>query len=321
MPLSLYRDVGAAFMLGVVTRYSIANEQNADNVSLPHAKFQIQWTCTAFQSKDRVHHVSEVIFTRGILQFANMENRKLQYGESRTSLCNMVPKISNIPALTDEIEEMDERGYREWFAFRGRKELQRALCPGEVEEIASMPFSPTAPLDQASGLVTHPDGSSTTRLRQESPGLFGHLATSSFFAYIPLSFWGQVVVFTNDYADASGSPSSTPVRLEELMKFLGILWYMILFDKGEMRNYWVDDEEATIFFSVARTTSLALIMTWRRYLYIRKNLSFRSKVSTADINRDPAVRIRPLISILKSRCMRHVEVGRNVAVDEASIAC
>ncbi|GMF58866.1 unnamed protein product [Phytophthora fragariaefolia] len=220
----------------------------------------------------------------------------------------MVPKIPNIPALTDEFEEMDERGYREWFAFRERKELHRALCPGEVEEIASMTFSPTASLGQPSGLFTHPDGFSTTRLRQESRGLFGHLATSSFFAFIPLSFWGQVVVFTNDYADASGSPSSTPVSLEELMKFLGIIWYMTLFDKGEMRNYWVDDEEANIF-SGARTTSLESIMTWRRFLYIRKNLSFCSKVSTSDINRDRAVRIRPLISILKSRCMRHAEVG------------
>ncbi|EGZ06475.1 hypothetical protein PHYSODRAFT_411482, partial [Phytophthora sojae] len=35
MPLSLYRDVGAAFLIGVVTRYSLVSEKNADNVSVP----------------------------------------------------------------------------------------------------------------------------------------------------------------------------------------------------------------------------------------------------------------------------------------------
>ncbi|GMG16985.1 unnamed protein product [Phytophthora fragariaefolia] len=58
-------------------------------------------------------------------------------------------------------------------------------------------------------------------------------------------------------------------------------------------------------------------MTWRRFIYIRKNLSFRSAVTPNDLQRDPAARIRPLISILKSRCLRHVSVRRNVAVDEA----
>lgn len=103
------------------------------------------------------------------------------------------------------------------------------------------------------------------------------------------------------------------------MKFLGILWYMTLVDKGEM-NYWVDDEEASISPG-DRAIGLGSIMTWRRFLYIRRNLSFRSGVTTADLQRVPAARIRPLISILKSRCLRHVDVGRNVAVDEASIAC
>jgi hypothetical protein len=104
------------------------------------------------------------------------------------------------------------------------------------------------------------------------------------------------------------------------MIFLGILWYMTMVDKGEMRNYWTDSEEAAIFPG-ARSTSLGSIMTWKRFLYIRQNLCFRSNVTTADIQRDPAARIRPLISIVKSRCSRHAVVSRNVAVDEASVAC
>ncbi|KAF4127889.1 hypothetical protein GN958_ATG22945, partial [Phytophthora infestans] len=42
------------------------------------------------------------------------------------------------PALTDEFEEMNEENYREWSTFRGRKELQIALSPSEVEQIESI---------------------------------------------------------------------------------------------------------------------------------------------------------------------------------------
>ncbi|GMF45559.1 unnamed protein product [Phytophthora fragariaefolia] len=216
MPLSLYRDVGAAYLLGVVTRYAIRPSANSENISVPTAQFQIDWTCTSFQSKVHVHHASEDTITRGISQFA-----KIYVG---------------------------------------------------------------------------------------------------FFAFIPLSFWNQVVVSSNNYADSSGNPSARAINLDELMKFLGIMWYMTLIDKGEMRNYWVDDEEASIFPG-SRSRSLGSIMTWRRFIYIRKYLSFRSNVTRSDVQRDPAARIRPLINILKSRCLQHVDVGRNVAVDEASIAC
>ncbi|GMF45511.1 unnamed protein product [Phytophthora fragariaefolia] len=145
-----------------------------------------------------------------------------------------------------------------------RKELQIPQSPGEAEQIPSMTFSQTESLGQPIGLFTHPDGTSATRLREESHRYFGHSATSSFFAFVPLSFWNQVVVFSNEYADNSGSPSPKAISLDELMTFLGILWYMTLFDKGEMRNYWTDGEEATIFPG-ARSTSLGSIMTWRSW--------------------------------------------------------
>ncbi|GMF50390.1 unnamed protein product [Phytophthora fragariaefolia] len=147
MPLSLYRDVGAAYLLGVVTRYAIRPSANSENISVPTAQFQIDWTYT---------------ITRGISQFAKMQKRKLQFGESWVSLCNMIPKLSNIPMITEEFEEVDEQGYREWSMFRGRKQLQVALSPGEVEEIESMTFSPTASLGQPPGLFTRSDGSSDT---------------------------------------------------------------------------------------------------------------------------------------------------------------
>lgn len=61
----------------------------------------------------------------------------------------------------------------------------------------------------------------------------GCLVTLLPLVFFALSFWNQVVVFTNEYAEASGSPSRRSVDLDNLMKFLGILWYMALLDRGD----------------------------------------------------------------------------------------
>lgn len=315
-----YLSVGAAFLVGVVTRFTITNEKNADNVCVPTALFEIRWINTAFQTKKHVHQVDESVIARGVRQYVSMQKNSVEFGESWSDLCNMIPKFTDIPTLTEECEEVDDADYREWSSFRSHRELNSNLCPTEVEAIEGLTFSPTASLDQVPGLFTHPDGSITTKLHQDSKKHFGGRASASFFAFLPLSLWKQVVVFSNAHASATEVSPGKPVELDELMKFLGILWYMALIDKGEMRNYWLDDDEASIF-PESGSTNLTKIMSWRRFLYIRRHLSFRAKVTLEEVKRDPAAKIRPLIAMLKKRYSRHVVPGRNVAVDEASIAC
>jgi hypothetical protein len=62
-------------------------------------------------------------------------------------------------------------------------------------------------------------------------------------------------------------------------------------------------------------------MKLRRFKYIRKYLSFRAIVPADELKKDPAARLRPLINQLKIRSSMYVDVGRNVSVDEASVAC
>ncbi|ETO75030.1 hypothetical protein F444_09333 [Phytophthora nicotianae P1976] len=112
-----------------------------------------------------------------------MQKDSVEFGESWSSLCYMVPKFSDIPSLVDEFIEIDATGYREWSSFRSHKELHIDLCPAEVEAIEGMTFSPSATLDQAPSLFAHEVGSTTTKIRGESSKLFGRLATSSFIAF------------------------------------------------------------------------------------------------------------------------------------------
>ncbi|KAG3055972.1 hypothetical protein PI125_g25640 [Phytophthora idaei] len=106
--------------------------------------------------------------------------------------------------------------------------------------------------------------------------------------------------------------------MDELMIFLGIMFYMALTDKGEYSNYWgAQTEDATFGWA---STSLDNVMSLRRFKLIRRCLSFRAEPGTS-VKRDPAARIRPLLNLLKCTAGRYVEVGRDLALDEASFGC
>jgi hypothetical protein len=147
--------------------------------------------------------------------------------------------------------------------------------------------------------------------------LFEHSATSSFFAYLPQYFWRQVLLETNNYAVAYDVKISTPFTLTELMAFLGIMFYMALNDKGEYSNYWGEQPENLIFGG--SSISLDSVMTLNRYKLLRRCLSFNATPTT--LAQDAAARIRPLLNLLKVTGGMYIQVGRNVTLDEASVAC
>ncbi len=69
-----------------------------------------------------------------------------------------------------------------------------------------------------------------TRIKEEYMDLFQHSAVSSFFAYLPIYFWKVVVDKTNERLREK---KMKDVDIDEMMKFLGILFYMSLVDKGK----------------------------------------------------------------------------------------
>jgi hypothetical protein len=114
----------------------------------------------------------------------------------------------------------------------------------EVEKISSMQFHANAVLLAPTDLYAHTDGSTSTRLRPNAEHIFAHSSSSSFFAFLPLSFWRKVVEATNVYGEKEKQPL---VTLDEMMKFLGILFFISLVDKGEYSNYWGEQVENVMF--------------------------------------------------------------------------
>ncbi|GMF19049.1 unnamed protein product [Phytophthora fragariaefolia] len=165
----------------------------------------------------------------------------------------------------------------------------------EVEAIRSMRFIPSGEVEAPSYLYTHEDGSTQSYLRPEFKHLFEHSASSSFFAYVPLYFWRQVLHETNKYAVVNNIS-----MVEASMQITGGL------------------QAEDLIFGGA-TSSLDGFMTLHRFKLLRRCLSFNAVPTTLD--EDAAARIRPLLNLLKITGGRYLHVGRDVALDEASVAC
>ncbi|OWZ15982.1 LOW QUALITY PROTEIN: Transposase, partial [Phytophthora megakarya] len=126
-------------------------------------------------------------------------------------------------------------------------------------------------------------------------------------------FWKQVVVETNQYAAIKKVRITSLFTVDELMIFLGIMFYIPLAEKGEYSNYWGPQTEAAIFGR--SLTRLDSIISLNRFKLLRRCLSFRADPGET-LQRDPAARIRPLLYLLKCTGGRYVEVSRNLTLDE-----
>lgn len=131
-------------------------------------------------------------------------------------------------------------------------------------------------------------------------------------------YWKQVLQETNNHASTL---QIAPFTLKELMTFLGLLFYMAIVKKGELANYWGMQVEEAIFDT--GSTSLDGFMKFHRFKLLRKAFNFRnpSSITPQEMEDDAAVRVRTLLNLLKLTGTKYVQVGREISVDEASVAC
>ncbi|KAE9285840.1 hypothetical protein PR003_g26474 [Phytophthora rubi] len=298
MKSKLYRPVGSTYIVGRVCRRPLRGKY----ASL----FEIRWLDSQFQNS--VEHISVGCVQRGVENYQALTrlNGNPDWQELVTA------DVDDDIDVDDEDDLQVVDNYEEYDPG--------VLLPAsleEVEAIQSLRFEPHGEVDAPTDLYMRTDGSTITKLRPAYKHLFEHSTTSSFFAYLPLYFWRQVLFETNKYAVAYSVKISTPFTLGELMAFLGIMFYMALNDKGEYANYWGQQPEDMIFGG--SSISLDSVMSLNRYKLLRRCLSFNAEPSTLD--RDAAARIRPLLNLLKVTGSLYIDVGRNVALDEASVAC
>ncbi|KAE8972126.1 hypothetical protein PR003_g18568 [Phytophthora rubi] len=293
-----YRPVGTTYIVGRLCRRPLRGKY----ASL----FEIRWLDSQFQLA--VEHVAIGVAQRGVEnyeQLTRQNNRPDWQALMKGDIGNELEVDGNADLqVLEDYEEFDSG----------------ALLPTsfeEVEAIANMHFKPPGEVEEPGALFEHPDGSTMTRLRHEYIHLFEHSATSSLFAYLPMYFWRQVLFETNTYVVTYDIHISRSYMLLELMTFLGIMFYMALNKKREYANYWgAQPEELVVGGS---STSLGAIMSLSRFKLLWRCFSFNAVPTTLD--HDAAARIRPLLHLLKVTGGLYVDVGRNVALDETSVAC
>ncbi|GMF44924.1 unnamed protein product [Phytophthora fragariaefolia] len=268
--------------------------------------FEIRWLDTQFQLA--VVHESNGVAQRSVV------NDELLTRQKNNPDWQVLVK----GGLDDELDvegDADLQVLEDYEAFDSGVLLPTSF--EEIEAIENLRFEPGREIEEPGALFEHQDGSTRTRLRPEYSHVFEHSATSSFFAYLPVYFWRQVLFETKKYAVTYGIRISRPFTLIELMSFLGILFYMALNKKGEYANYWGSQPEDLVFGG--SSTSLDTIMSLSRFKVLRRCFSFNAVPTT--LVYDAAARIRPLLNLLKVTGGLYVDVGRNVALNEASVVC
>ncbi|RAW43583.1 hypothetical protein PC110_g248 [Phytophthora cactorum] len=206
---SIYSDAGRAYIVGRVTRFGKTN-----------ALLEVQWIDTQFQKKDE--YVGINIVQRGIENYSNI--MKSPTKPAWRSLCQAERGEIEVEEDASDIEEDTEveecRTYSPEVVF--------PLTMTYVESIDNMKFDPEAQLQAPSDLYEHGDDTSQTRIRPEYRHIFEHSPFSSFFAYIPVYFWVEVLRQTNkemrEYERTNRITQRPLFTLQEMMTFLGVLF-------------------------------------------------------------------------------------------------
>lgn len=296
-----YASAGTALIVGRVCDYRYVNKVG---------RYEIRWLDSIYHA--RTEQVELKVIKEG------RHNFDLLHAKPTTQWANLCRADAQSAIEIDDAENLSEcEDYQEF----QHKEVN-AISLAEIERTKSIRFEPGGTLRAPRDLYTHEDGMQETRIKPEHQHLFEHSATSSLFAYLPISFWKQVLLHTNQQAREKNiiGTKTQLFTLDELMKFLGIMWFMAAVDKGEYANYWGEQIEDAIFETT--TSNLDNIMSLRRFKLLRAAFCFRSSsdISAIELKRDSAVRIRPVLNMLKEKGSCYVEVGRNLAVDEASVS-
>lgn len=157
-------------------------------------------------------------------------------------------------------------------------------------------------------------------VKPESVGLFVS-PLSSFLAFVPLKLFKSMVFYSNMYADSvmeksgtqliSGSKWHGDILIGEMMSFFGILIKMVLRP--------TPGQSYVLAWTQPEWHPYTKLMSKRRFQQIRSvfHVNDNSKMATSH---DSLFKVRPVLNCLKLTFPAYLELGDEVALDEASIS-
>ena len=152
-----------------------------------------------------------------------------------------------------------------------------------------------------------------TELKAEHARKFSR-PLSSFLSFFPIEFWKIVVVRTNEYARWRISveknfpyPEFKDTYIKEMIIFFSLLLRMTL--------------SPTPGRSFATNWRYGNKMSLNRFKQLRAAFYLAEKGVPENESKDALYRVRPLLNVLKKNFMNYIVPGKELAIDESSVAC
>ncbi|MGH7955149.1 MAG: hypothetical protein ACREOZ_04230, partial [Gloeomargaritales cyanobacterium] len=173
------------------------------------------------------------------------------------------------------------------------------------------------------GRLPHPSGISDKEVSTIKPEFLSHFRTpiSSFLAFLPIVLWETMVFESNHYAEyvmakkgerkISGATWAGEITLSEMMAFFGILTHLTMISMPG-RTY-------THLWKISDIHPYTKVMLLRRFQQIRAVLHLSDNDNQSPGN-DSLRKIRFMLNALKITLGKYLDVGRDLALDEASVA-
>jgi hypothetical protein len=311
-----YKVIGSFPAIGEVAATAVQNNQKL---------YQIQWMHTKLRTLQPI--VSSAIVVKGMDAYL-----RLQQSKHCPRTWDDLNRNLDTVALPFEPIEMDDdadsdggngdgdgEDVTEFDAEREYNDYREITCGQDVDELLNLNFDKDVVIKAPTDLYEHADksrDSAQSYIKPEFEYLFEDMECTAFFAFIPISYWKEVVVMSNERREVL-RPKEGPIDLDELMVYIGIIFYMSLVGKGEYENYFKDGVEEHIFGCAAQFNCTSVIPL-RRFVLIRRIITFGRKEDTdAD---DPYYRFRSLVNVLKINSKRFIVCERDCTIDETSVA-
>ena len=176
-------------------------------------------------------------------------------------------KKDNVASETEVNDMSSEEEWKEQVDRQWKKE--EADAADDVEAVTNVRWDFDVKRLKPQDLFQHEDGSPPDQLKFRTgfSNLFND-PVKGFLAFMPLDFWRSVLHRTNNKAiklrdnhgkgHVGGRPFLHEFRLDELMKFLGLLVMMSVVRAGEYRLYW-ETPEISAFLLPGVTTTISII--------------------------------------------------------------
>jgi hypothetical protein len=281
------------------------NKQTKGRLSSPCGKYHPK----QLFSKDVLHCLS--IVDEGEEGIPNSSDSEAEYDE-------VVERVSEEVLEEDEVDEKYEHHYQ-------CKELFTDTFLDDGRVVAEENESERNDLGfewSTAGSTQQPIGLSnriSTHVQPNMTGLFKS-PLSSFIAFCPLKVWKSIVYFTNKKAKKILLENKTrrisgivweDVTLNEIMTYIGILIWMTLRPAPGLTftECWKD----------IGWHPYTAKMGSKRFQQIRATLHFNDDEKMSESN-DALFKVRPFLNCLKLTFGAYLNIGNELALDEASIA-